>query len=106
MVELINESIQIARKRHYCEECGREIVKGQPYLRQRCKDGGDVWTFKAHQDCAAWGTAYRNKHNDWPWHGDFLPMYDLIEPHEFDEWRGLFPHAVCRLELSHQTRDQ
>jgi len=104
MAELISERRPVARKRHFCEECGRSIVPGTQYLNQRCKDGGDVWTFKAHIDCAAWGVAYRDKHDSWRSYGDYMPMFDLIEPHEFNDWRGHFPHAVCRLEFKHQTR--
>ena len=104
MVTLISEHTPSARKRHYCEECGRTIHKGLKYLSQRCKDGGDVWTFKSHIDCANLGRDYRDKHNSWRGFGDFLPMYETIEPHEFHEWRGHYPHAICRLEFSHQTR--
>jgi len=104
-MEIIWESKQAAHHRHYCEECGRNIEKGQTYFRQRNKDGGDVWTFKAHLDCSDLGIAYRNKNDAWRGYGDFIPMYELIEPDEFNEWRGQYPHAVCRIDFSHQTRD-
>lgn len=97
MTELIAEHRPIARKTHFCEECGQEISPGTRYTSQRCKDGGDVWTFKAHTDCMDWSQAYRTKHKQWHPYGGFIPMYDLVELHEFNEWRGLFPHAVCRL---------
>ena len=103
MAQLITESRQVARKRHLCDECERSIEAGQPYLRQRCKDGGDVWTFKAHADCAGLGQSYRDKNHLWG--SDWYSVRDLIEPHEFDIWRGRFPHAVCRIEFQHQTRD-
>ena len=101
----VSEHHPKARKDHWCDECGRPIRRGTIYTKQVNKDGGDIWTFRAHTDCMELGTAYRNKHNCWRGHGDFLPMYELIEPHEMNEWRGLFPHAVCRLEFTHQTRD-
>ncbi len=97
MIQLIAEKKPVARKPHCCEECGRQISKGMRYLKQSCKDGGDVWIYKAHIDCAEWSQAYRNKHKEWRAYGDFIPMYDLVEPHEYNEWRGLFPHAVCRM---------
>jgi hypothetical protein len=82
MIEVIHESkITKARKDHYCDashwirECGlnclpkmtfaeyRQILiardeywmirKGQPYVRQRSKDGGDIFTFKARPEIHA-----------------------------------------------------
>ena len=102
----ISDTVVTARKPHVCEECGRYILKGQPYRNQTNKEGGDIWTFKAHIDCFDLGSAYRTKNDCWRGLGDFLPMYELIEPHEFNEWRGHFPNAVCRLEFSYQMRDQ
>lgn len=99
MVTLLDEQTPVARKRHLCEECGRPIYRGTKYLSQKCKDGGDLWTFKTHIECAALSRDYRDKHVNWRAHGDFLPMYETIEPHEFNEWRGYHPHAVCRLEF-------
>ncbi len=40
-----------ARKRHCCDSCGRAIEPGTSYERQRCVDGGDAWTYKAHPAC-------------------------------------------------------
>lgn len=40
-----------ARKMHWCASCGRKIATGQKYVRQRVVEGGNAWTWKAHQHC-------------------------------------------------------
>ena len=72
MITLIRETKPKARKRYNCdgreqiqvydvdrehedakrqaELCG-DIQKGQTYISQFCKDGGDVWTFKTCLGC-------------------------------------------------------
>ena len=100
MISNISEKIAPARKPHRCEECGRTIPKGESYLRQVNADGSQVWTFKAHTDCAALGAAYRTTHRLWDEY-DWLPMYELADgDHLLGQWRGYYPHAVCRLELN------
>lgn len=101
MTSCISESRPIARKHHRCEECGRLIAPGQRYLRQFNTDGGDAWTFKAHEDCAAMGQKYRTK--NFIWSDDWLPLWELLEDQaELNAWRGFYPHPVCRLEFRFQ----
>ena len=42
-----------ARKRHWCEVCGRAILPGETYWRQAALDGGIAWSNKtcAHCEC-------------------------------------------------------
>lgn len=42
-----------ARKNHRCDTCRRRVGKGELYLRSRCWDGGDVWTFRQCMHCKA-----------------------------------------------------
>lgn len=51
MCEVINESYPKARKDHICDLCRCTIKKRHKYVRQFNRDGGDVWTFKAHIEC-------------------------------------------------------
>ena len=51
MNELVSQTTQRARKKHTCQECEQPISKGEVYIRQFVKDCGDVWTYKAHEDC-------------------------------------------------------
>ncbi|WP_370303568.1 hypothetical protein [Pseudooceanicola sp.] len=105
MISTLSERTAPARKPHRCEECGRTIEKGQRYLRQSNTDGAQVWTYKAHEDCAALSQAYRTHHRLWGDGGDWYPMLDLAEDdHLIGDWRGRFPHAVCRLELRAELR--
>lgn len=42
----------VARKPHACDAgCGLPIEVGQRYTKQRCWDGPDAWTWKAHHEC-------------------------------------------------------
>ena len=94
MIRTIRESTPVARKRHRCEECNRRIWPGTRYLRQLNCDGSDNWTFKAHIDCGELGIKVRDKHHLWH---DWMPLHEMLEWAE--EFRGYFPHAVCRLEF-------
>ena len=40
-----------ARKRHWCEVCGRAILPGETYWRQAALDGGIAWTNKTCSHC-------------------------------------------------------
>jgi hypothetical protein len=51
-ITLIWETRPTARKRHHCDEhCGKWIEPGEKYIRQRNKEGSDVWTYRAHIEC-------------------------------------------------------
>lgn len=78
--------------------------KGVLYFQRRgwqtTRIEAQVWTFKAHTDCAELGVAYRTKHRLWDEY-DWLPMYELADDdHLLGQWRGHYPHAVCRLEFN------
>lgn len=96
MAQLVSEATPKARKRHFCEECGRDIVKGQTYKRQFISDGGDAWTFKAHTDCIEMSNELRTRNNLWG--NDWYPIHEIVEGNDFNAWRGFYPHVVCRLE--------
>lgn len=53
MTNIAHEEVKAARKTHRCNWCNEDIEAGQPYVRQRNKDGADVWTWKAHPECYA-----------------------------------------------------
>lgn len=50
-MEVITNVLRKANKPHKCELCGLVINKGEIYSYQFNKDGGDVWSFKAHCAC-------------------------------------------------------
>jgi len=50
-MNVIAEDIRVARKVHECSLCGLDIAKGERHLAQFCKDGGDVYTARAHLAC-------------------------------------------------------
>jgi hypothetical protein len=89
-----------ARKWHRCEECGLAIPKGINYLRQSNTDGADIWHYKAHTDCNNLGLAVRTKF--WLW-GDRMPLHEVAQDEGYTEqFRGLFPYAVCRIEFTNR----
>jgi len=48
---LLAESTPRARKPHPCALCWMSINPGVTYINQRIADGGQVYTYKAHQEC-------------------------------------------------------
>ena len=90
----------VARKPHRCDHCGRDIPPGCKYLRQRVIDGGDTWVFRSHEDCHELAVELMD--------GDFLdgvsPLHEYCS-NEIAEWRGFYPHVVCRFDLSRQLRN-
>jgi hypothetical protein len=53
MVDMICETRPRARHRHQCGLCYEAIEVGDRYVRQFNRDGGEVWTWKAHLKCDA-----------------------------------------------------
>lgn len=104
MSELVSETFPRARKHHHCNECGRAIAPRETYSRQFCKDGGDNWVWRSHMDCRAlWLKLWNISGCCW---GDTLILQDewASNKPETSEWRGEFPHVICRLELTDQLR--
>lgn len=48
---LLEDTTYTARKIHACDSCGRRIVPGETYHRQRSIYEGEPQTYKAHADC-------------------------------------------------------
>ena len=110
-VELIGEGTRVTRKMHYCFHCGQPIPKKTMAEYHVCKMD-DVYTLYFHPDCDACWQQYlvaAELHiSDFA--EGFPPLAD--EWHEsgmFDElcndYRGLYPHVIARLELPEQRRD-
>lgn len=98
MAKTVSETVQVARKNHYCEECGCCIVKGHTYSKSFITEGGDAWTFKSHVDCLEMADKYRAENKLWGF--DWHPLFDLFDHgNEPPKWRGMFPHVVCRMEF-------
>jgi len=101
-VRLISETRPVARKHRRCWHCGRMIAPGAQYVRQfLVYDGGYALTM--HTDCEAlWQTYVLDASlycsedgwppmiEDWRGSGEFQTLCDA--------YRGLYPHAVTRLE--------
>lgn len=99
MISNISEKIAPARKPHRCAECGRTIPKGEAYLHQVNSDGSQIWTYKAHVDCAEMSDQFRRENRLWG--DDWLPLHEYFDdPRQVTAWRGLFPHAACRIALT------
>lgn len=95
----LREKVGPARKPHRCEECGRTIPKGEVYLRQANTDGSQVWTYKAHVDCAEMSLQFRRDNR--LWYDEWYPLYELFDDvRQVNAWRGLFPHAACRIAFT------
>lgn len=93
------DSHPVARKPHWCGHCGRSIGVGERYLRQRCIADGLAYAFKAHEDCHEMAVELMD--------GDTYDGIDCLHSADFepDEWRGFYPHVVCRFDLTRQQRN-
>lgn len=106
------ETTVTARKHHRCDHCRGWIAPGETYIREVGKWEGKRYAIKGHSDCRAlWNEAF-------PTYGDpydGMP-HDLAEAiggdesretieHEYNLWRGHYPHVICRLELRWQRGD-
>ena len=50
-VEVLNSKKHTAKVKHICDLCGGTINIGERYQADFCVDGGDSYTFKAHEKC-------------------------------------------------------
>ena len=107
-VQLLSEGIRTARKKHQCFHCYKIISPGTEYRFQTNKYDG-VYTLAFHLDCdALWWAYERDAAFHW---SDFEEGYPPLKDHwsdsgEFENlcnaYRGMFHHAICRLELLEQ----
>lgn len=105
--------VRASRKQHRCEYCRCMIPTGASYCRLAGEYEGVFFSVSGHVDCCdMWNAAY-------PVYAEYsegMP-FDLYEAvcgdeardyalYELGQWRGQFPHAVCRIELRLQIGDQ
>jgi len=90
-----SESIK-ARKPHKCDVCGVDIIKGMSHVRSSGVFDGQWWSSRAHHDCA-------DMHCH---HNDGRSPDDQCDDYYLDEYRGRWPHVVCRFELRQQLKGQ
>lgn len=100
------------RKSHRCSYCSGTIPAGDPSVVVAQRWDGSFFADRGHVDCVElWNEAYAD-HSD-VYEG--MPI-DLAEAlggdegrevlqSEYDAYRGLYPHVVCRLELRLQMED-
>lgn len=107
MVKTVGFGTRTARKHHQCFECYRSIGPREKYGFQTNVYDGQIYTLSWHLDCAECGSEYRNGlgYDD----EGFPPLRDdWLESGEYqrncDDYRGLFPHVVARMELTDQLR--
>lgn len=87
----------IARKQHKCQVCGCAIPKGTIHHYQSSVYDGSWQDWRVHSDCA-----------EMHWHhNEGRECDDQADDYYLDEYRGFWPHAVCRIELlSHKAQER
>lgn len=106
MTVVLTEGKRIARKSHQCFECYRAIEPGTEYGFQTCKYDY-VYTLCWHLDCHAMGGEWRRLTDEMCDDEGYGPLRDsLLDSGEYvealNEFRGEYPHVVCRMELTDQ----
>lgn len=51
MTDLLDHGVRKARKAHQCDNCCKAIEPGETYFFEVQADGGDLGTYKSHEDC-------------------------------------------------------
>jgi hypothetical protein len=93
----------VARKHHRCDQCQCSIAPGQKYRRARFTQDGTAYTWKAHLDCDALAARLWKEYAlSWD---EGVILHDE-ERDELVEWRGDFPHVICRVELGWELARQ
>lgn len=83
-----------AAKTHECQVCGCPIPKGAVHHYQTGAYDGSIQSWRVHSDCA-----------EMHWHHNEGRMEDdQCDDYYLDEYRGFWPHAVCRIELRIEMR--
>ena len=96
-ITVLSETRPQARKNHICYECGCLIPKGTVHYVQVNVWDGQVNQWRVHADCAELYWALTSEYRcSWD---DALPTMEYCLS-EIEQFRGRFPHAVCRQELS------
>lgn len=102
MVTVLEDRYLVGRKDHQCQECGCVIAKGTEHYVQVNVWDGDISRWRVHSDCAALYWRANEKHIcTWD---DAYELSDFSID-ELEEFRGFFPHAVCRQELRREISD-
>lgn len=103
-MEVLSESKPIARKAHVCDHFGCEIAQGEQYYRIVIKDGGDMWSWKSHLDCAALSDRmHRDQDLRWD-EGINLSEEWANEREEMLRYRDEFPTVIARFEARSACR--
>ena len=111
-IQVVGEGIRRARKQHQCFDCRRSIAPDTDYAFQTCAMDGRAYTICQHIDCRDLANEYRHDASTCfsDYDDGFPPLQDEWSDsgeHDrlCDEYRGLFPHAVCRMEWWKQIAD-
>ena len=79
-----------AIKAHRCHVCWQDITRGTVYHYQTGVYDGSWQLWRAHSDCA-----------EMHWHhNEGRQEDDQADDYYLNEYRGHWPHAVCRIELA------
>lgn len=111
-IQVVAEGTRRARKHHQCFDCYRSISPGESYAFQTCIMDDSAYTICQHIDCRDLANEYRHDAGTdiYDYDDGFPPLKDEwgdSGEHDrlCDEYRGQFPHAVCRMEWSDQIAD-
>lgn len=104
MVTRVEERHVVARKEHWCRECGQKIAVGEDYVDDVLKEDS-VYHWRQHKDCREAAFAFDHEFGD-----IFLPegRPGLIEDETFLDmlkhndpgltaWREKYPTVVARI---------
>lgn len=85
-----------ARKRRFCEQCGRPIEPGSPYRRGAGSYDGEMYSHATHLECHEAAQAYARLHRLW---GEDYPWFQHMDLDLDDEAWLLKEHPVVAARL-------
>ena len=111
MTQVLQQGTRKARVHHQCYHCYRHIGTGERYGYQNNVQDGSAYTLRWHLDCEELaekcrtlsGENYYGSDEGWgPLRDDWMDSGEYQSL--ISEYRGVYPHVICRMEFTDQLR--
>ncbi len=95
--QILSDFTRTCRKAKRCDQCGRMIELGQRYRKQVTVDG-DLFTYRAHEDCDDAASEYMAMSNYEPGYDDSILLCEVVSEKDDRAWlTEKYPAVSARL---------
>jgi hypothetical protein len=95
MDTILSENYPVARKRHWCEDCGNWILPKIKYFCQVQVVDNEMQTWRAHIDCTEAVREYR--HMSGLWYDEYTTLRNDLMPEDHAWLVENYPEVAARL---------